>query len=224
MDREATTRRMARRRRPSAPPRRPGPPPPLEWPRSLVAVRRAGGPFGHVTLELDVAREHFASGAASFLGSIASALREREVESTADLLELVGGALVALAPLGYRSVDHWEAHPGGWLPLPEPTHASLEEPVSHLVRALGSGAWRPLARSHTFGVRLSGPKIGRIDLTVRRVHRERTHAITAELWGRLKPPTLVSLVRDLHARIPLDRAEVTAAEPVGRGDAHLWTR
>ena len=88
-------------------------------------------------------------------------LRERSVVEPADLLRLSAGALHACSTRGFRRVDHWEFVPGGWLPLPEPTHASLAEPVGHLLRALSSAEWHgsalALAGSLAATRKLTGP-------------------------------------------------------------------
>ena len=112
-----------------------------------------------------------------------SLFREREVVEVEGLFRLVAGCLHALSRHGFDRVDHWEVHPGGWLPLPEPTHERLKEPVGHLLNALRSGAWKGVRQSRAFSVRLSGNGPLRADLTVRRVHRERGHSITVELRG-----------------------------------------
>jgi hypothetical protein len=158
-----------------------------------------------------VLHERYREPRVPLLGAITQLLREREVESVSDLLELSGEVLRALARLGFRSVDHWEVRPGGWLPLPEPTHASLDEPVGHLLRALQSGAWATVADSHAFAVRLSGPPDRRVDLVVRRVHPERVHAVTLAFRGRLPAPYPDQVVRAIHSEVQLDRAEVTEA-------------
>jgi hypothetical protein len=206
---------MARRTGAVAP--RARPPPRLEWRARQRPLASAKATYGPLTLELDVAREHYRAGSHAVWAPLARLLGESEVETTIDLLGLVHGVLTALTPLGYRNVNHWEARPGGWLPLPEPTHASLDEPVAHLQRALQSGAWRVLAESHSFAVRLSGPRTGRLDVVVRRVHRERGHGITFEIWGAAPRPMLERTVRSVHEQIPLDRAEVVEAVAVTGG-------
>jgi hypothetical protein len=126
-----------------------------------------------------------------------------------DLLRLSAGVLHAFSSRKFTHVDHWEIDPGGWLPLPEPTHKSLEEPVGHLVRALQSSEWRPLSLASTFSVRLSGHPTIRSDLTVRRVHRERGHSITIDLRGRVSSREVDGLMRAIRERAPVLRAVVT---------------
>ena len=91
----------------------------------------------------------------------------------------------AVAAVGFRQVDHWEARPGGWLPLPEAAHTRLAEPVAHLVRALSDPAWASVGQARRFAARLSGPDRVRLDIVVRRVHRERVHAVSLDLGGRI---------------------------------------
>jgi hypothetical protein len=196
--------------------KRPAPPPRIEWP----GKRHGGDPidrtlrYSHVQVELDVAHEGYRTGPFSLLAPLTSLLHEREVESAENLLQMTAQLLHALSGLGFRRVDHWEARPGGWLPLPEPTHAQLAEPVTHLLRALSDESWAPVGQAHSFAARLSGPDRLRLDFVVRRVHRERTHAVSLELWGTVSRRGVEDLVLRLHDQLPLLRAEVTAAETV----------
>ena len=183
----------------------------LEWPLSGPSARRPrrARPFGHVRLEIDLRHERLAEPPIPVLRQFERLLRERSVVEPTDLLRLSAGALHAFSVRGFSRVDHWEVDPGGWLPLPEPTHRTLAEPLSHLVRALGSLEWRRLAAAREFSVRLSGhPKV-RADLVVRRVHRERGHSITVELRGWISPRELDGLVRALRERLPILRSAVT---------------
>ncbi|MCI4373868.1 MAG: hypothetical protein L3K02_09565, partial [Thermoplasmata archaeon] len=188
-------------------------PPRIEWPKHSRAVDRSVR-FSHVRLELDAVHEGYRAERLSLLAPLTTLLHEREVESTEDLLQLTGQLLRALTGAGFRRVDHWEARPGGWLPLPEATHAQLAEPVSHLVRALSDEAWAPVGKAHSFAARLSGPDRLRVDLVVRRVHRERLHAVSLELWGTVPRRAVEDLVVRVHDVLPLVRAEVVAVETV----------
>jgi len=185
----------------------------LNWP--LMAAggkgrKRRAVPFAHVRLEIDLRHEQFGSPGIPVLAQLEGLLRERSVVEQGDLLRLTAGALHALATRGLARVDHWQVVPGGWLPLPEPTHASLAEPVSHLVRALESDAWKRLALAREFSVRLSGPARYRADLIVRRVHRERGHSLTLELRGTIPPRELEALARAMRVRLPVLRSRVEA--------------
>jgi len=183
----------------------------LDWPLSAAGPRRKRRvrPFGHVHLEIDLRHERLREPLIPVLRQFEQLLRERSVVEPTDLLRLSAAALHAFSVRGFSRVDHWEVVPGGWLPLPEPTHRTLAEPVSHLVRALGSLEWRRLAPAREFSVRLSGhPKV-RADLVVRRVHRERGHSITVDLRGWISPRELDGLVRALRERLPILRAAVT---------------
>jgi len=122
-----------------------------------------------------------------FLQRLEAVFQEREVFEVEGLVRLVATVLHLLAAQGFSRVDHWEVRPGGWLPLPEPAHERLAEPVGHLLNALESSAWRRVATSRSFSVRLSGKGDLRADVRVRRVHRERGHAITLELIGPVTP-------------------------------------
>jgi hypothetical protein len=185
----------------------------LSWPLVQAGPggrRRRARPFQHVRLEVDLRHEHLAEPDIPVLRQFERLLRERSVVEPGDLLRLSAAALHAFSTRGFKRVDHWQVEPGGWLPLPEPTHASLAEPVGHLVRALESAEWRRLATAREFSVRLSGPPKIRADLTVRRVHRERGHSITVELRGTIVRRELEGLVRALRERLPVLHSRVAA--------------
>jgi len=184
----------------------------MDWPPTTEAGPRPRrpGPFGHVRLEIDLRHERLSEPNVPLLRQFERLLRERSVVEPGDLLRLSAGALHAFSVRGFSRVDHWEIQPGGWLPLPEPTHATIAEPVSHLLRALQSAAWKRLSLAREFSVRLSGhPKI-RSDLVVRRVHRERGHSISVVLRGTISPQELDWLVRALGAGLPVLRTAVVA--------------
>ncbi len=186
----------------------------LDWPIAAAGPsrRRRPPPFGLVRLEIDLRHERLEEPRVPVLRQFERFLREREVVGPADLLRLSAAALHAFASRGFSRVDHWELEPGGWLPLPEATHASLAEPVGHLLRALASPAWSRSADAREFSVRLSGhPKI-RADLAVRRVHRERGHSVTVDLRGTITMSELEGLVRALRERLPVLRSAVTGFE------------
>jgi len=186
----------------------------LEWPTTFAGRGRGRRPrpFGHLRLEVDLRHERLEEPEVPVLRQFERLLRERSVVGPADLLRLSASALHAFSAKGFSRVDHWEVQPGGWLPLPEPTHARLAEPVGHLVRALESPEWRRFANAREFSVRLSGhPKI-RADLAVRRVHRERAHSVTVDLRGWIAPRDLDAIVRSLRERLPVLRTAVTEFE------------
>jgi hypothetical protein len=184
----------------------------VDWPTAAAGSRRKrrSRPFAHVRLEVDLRQEHLARASIPLLTEFEQLLRERTVEEHGDLLRLSAEALHAFAQRGFTRVDHWELQPGGWLPLPEPTHASLAEPLGHLLRALQSDAWRPSAMARTFAVRLSGPARLRADLEVRRVHRERGHSISVDLRGTVTPHDVEGVVRALRQRLPVLRSVVAS--------------
>jgi hypothetical protein len=166
--------------------------------------------MSHVVLEVDLRHERYDEPTIPVLRQFERLFRERSVVEQADLLRLAAGALHAFSSQGFNRVDHWEMTPGGWLPLPEPTHRTLAEPVGHLLRALSSDAWQPHARAREFAVRLSGPTKSHADLIVRRVHRERGHSITIELRGTITERDLTALVRAIRERVPVLRSRVAA--------------
>lgn len=182
----------------------------LNWPLRSPApgVHRRAPPFAHVRLEIDLRHERLAEPGIPVLREFERLLRERSVVERVDLLRLSAAALHAFSLRGFSRVDHWEISPGGWLPLPEPTHPTLAEPVSHLVRALESAQWRRLSLAREFSVRLSGHPRIRADLVVRRVHRERGHSLTIDLRGTVGSRELEGLIRALRERLPILRSAV----------------
>jgi hypothetical protein len=141
---------------------------------------------GFVRIELDLPHELLRPSGLPVLRQLQALLREREIEEEGSVLLRTAELLDLLAEAGYGRVDHWEVVPGGWLPLPEAGHRGRIEPVGHLVRALKSRAWAPFAKADGFRVRLSSDADERADAHVLRLHRERQHSITVDLWG---PPS-----------------------------------
>jgi hypothetical protein len=164
--------------------------------------------MSHLVLEVDLRHERYDAPTIPVLQQFERLFHERSVVEEADLLRLTAGALHAFSARGYNRVDHWQLTPGGWLPLPEPTHQTLAEPVGHLLRALTSSAWQPYARAREFAVRLSGAPKSRADLIVRRVHRERGHSISIELRGGVVERDLTGLDRALRNSVPVLRSRV----------------
>ena len=156
-------------------------------------------------LDIDLVHEAFQRGGRAWLHRLEAIFREREVVEVEGLLRLVARMLEALAPHGFSRVDHWEVHPGGWLPLPEPAHERLTEPVGHLLNALRSDAWKRISGARAFSVRLSGSGEVRADLTVRRVHREHGHGATIELYGPITERDLASIERSLRNQVSIVR-------------------
>ena len=130
------------------------------------------------------------------------------------LLRLTASTLRALQRRGFSHVDHWEVQPGGWLPLPEPAHARLAEPVGHLVSALRSDAWGRVAHARAFSARLSTAGDLRAEFTVRQVHRERGHAITLELFGTVSAAALRGVEHALRDELSIVRLRRTRVRPL----------
>jgi hypothetical protein len=177
-------------------------------PRRTPARRAPRATYASARLEFDLRHEQLRSGRLPVIGQIEALLREREVEERVSVVPLAAALLHAMAGLGYRHVDHWEIHPGGWLPLPERTHPGLVEPVGHLVRALASESWRPLVRARRLAVRLSAADGRRADVVLRRVHREREHSLTVELVGAVTAPQVRRTVAAVRSRLPVLRVRL----------------
>jgi hypothetical protein len=184
----------------------------LDWPLALrpSGRRRGNRRFSHVHLEVDLEPEVVREPGLPVVRQMEALLRERQVVEFGDVLRLTAGLLHAFSAQGFSRVDHWEVVPGGWLPLPEPGHDRRTEPVGHLLRALASDAWRKIAEARGFSVRLSGTGTIRADAVVRRIHRERLHSISVDLWGRITSTDVQDLFGSLRTRLPVLRARVTA--------------
>ncbi len=187
----------------------------LDWPTSVgpPGRRKRTRPYRHVHLEVDLEPELVRDPRVLLFRPIEAFLREREVVEAQDLLRLTAGLLHAFSAQGLSRVDHWEVDPGGWLPLPEPRHDRRIEPVGHLLAALRSDAWRRIASAKGFALRLSGSGSLRADATVRRLHRERKHSISIDLWGTVRPTDVRALFDAIRARLPVLRASVTSFTP-----------
>lgn len=183
----------------------------VDWPtaRTLSRGHRRVRPFRHVHLEVDLEPEVVREPGLPVLRQMEALIRERQVVEIGDLLRLTGRALHALAGEGFSRVDHWEVQPGGWLPLPEPSHPRLIEPVGHMLRALRDDRWQHLAAARSFAVRLSGTIPFRADVVVRRVHRERAHSLSLDLRGKVTMGNVRDVVSALRRRLPVLRSQVT---------------
>jgi hypothetical protein len=183
----------------------------LQWPTSGKGSggRRKPRPFSHVHLEIDLEPEIVREPGLPFFRQVEALLREREIVEARDLLRLTAGVLHALSAFGFRRVDHWEVDPGGWLPLPEASHARIEEPVGHFLRALESEEWKGLSARRSFSVRVSGLRGLRADFVARRIHRERRHSLSVDLWGTIPAGRVKDLVAALHGRLKVMRASLT---------------
>lgn len=165
--------------------------------------------FSRVVVEVDLQHERLAVPPADVFRRLEAFFQEQEVVGGEGVLRTTALLLHALSARGFRQVDHWEAEPGGWLPLPERTHRGPREPVGHLLRALENAQWKTVDAARSFSVRLSGSEGNRLDAVVRRVHRERSHSLTLEWRGRFRRTELVALLDAVHARLPVLRARVT---------------
>ena len=172
--------------------------------------RRRNRPYRHVHVEIDLAGPPKPPGGVPALEQLEGFLRERKIVERGSLVRLAAGTLHALASKQFRRVDHWEVTPGGWLPLPTgPRSASGAEPVGALLDALESGRWASVASARSFAARLAADSGARIDVTVRRVHREWRHAMTLDLSGVLTRDEVRAIIDALAARLPVVRSTLT---------------
>ena len=184
------------------------PGPHLVGPRSNRRSRNR--PYSHVHLEVDLAPEPPNPAGVPPLEQIAGFLREKKIVERGTLILMAAATLHALAARRFRRVDHWEVAPGGWLPPPRlRADPDASEPVGELLTTLQSGAASTIASARSFSARLSDLSGGRIDVTVRRVHRERRHALTLDLWGSWTKSTVADLVGSISERLPVIRSQMT---------------
>ena len=180
----------------------------IQGPRSNR--RRRDRPYSHVHVEMDLAPEPADPAGVPPLERLAALLREKKVVEHGNMILMAASTLHAFAARGFRRVDHWEVTPGGWLPLPTSgTVGKVAEPVGQLLSTLESGAWATVGTARSFSARLSDLSGARVDVTVRRIHRERRHALTMDLWGRWTKAAVQDLVGSLSSRLPVRRSTMT---------------
>jgi hypothetical protein len=182
---------------------------PTDGPRSNR--RRRNRPYSHVHLEVDLLAGTDGGPEPSRLERWRQMLSQREVVESSDLVLLTVGMLHALSACRFRRVDHWEIVPGGWLPPPS-AHESgrgVGEPVGLLLGALQTDSGAPVSRARSFSVRLSDRGGNHVDVVIRRVHRERRHALTLDLWGLWTKGTVNDLKGALSERLPVRQVTQT---------------
>jgi hypothetical protein len=181
---------------------------PVSGPRS--SRRSRNRPYSHVHLEIDLGP--FPGGKIELpeLAPLEQSLSEEKDAPAADLARRIAGALHALAARRFRRIDHWEVSPGGWLPPPgRTTHNDSEEPVGHLLEALGNGSLGSLAAVRSFAARLSDLHGGHVDLVVRRDGRLHRHNMSLDLWGLWTQAEVDRLSGSLASRLPVVHSEMT---------------
>ena len=182
--------------------------PPITGPRSSRRQRHRS--YSHVHLEVDLTAKAPDPTGDPFLERLAGFLKERKVIEKGTLILLAAGTLHAFAARRFRRVDHWEISPGGWLPPPRPGKGlDGDEPVGYLLDALESGAWESVGRARSFSARLSDLSGARADVIVRRVHRERTHSLSIDLWGSWTSESVKDLEGSIASRLPVVRSTMT---------------
>jgi hypothetical protein len=191
--------------------------PPWSGPRSSRRARNRS--FSHAHLEVDLTKVMPGPKEVPFWKRLEAALAERRIVENADLVWLTARTLHALAARQFRRVDHWEVAPGGWLPPPEfaPARTDDVEPLGQLLAALESGRGPSLAKARSFSLRVSDLHRNRADVTVRRIHRQRRHALSVDLWGSWTKETIGELVGALAERLPVARTTMTKYQYTVRG-------
>jgi hypothetical protein len=172
--------------------------------------RKRNRPYSHVHLEVDLTPEAPSSAGVPALEQLAGLLNEKKIVEQGTLILMAAATLHALAARRFRRVDEWEVVPGGALPPPAPgKDPDAAEPVGDLLTALESGAWASVGKARSFSASLSDLSGGRVDVTVRRVHRERRHALSLDLWGNWTHEAVKDLEGSLSQRLPVLKSEIT---------------
>lgn len=180
----------------------------LSGPREFRRYRDR--PLSHVHLEVDLAPKPKDPSGVPPLERLAGFLKERKIVEPGTMIMLAGAALHAVASRGFRRVDHWEVSPGGWLPPPQAGKDSKAgEPVGALLDALQSDAGSSIAAARSFSARLSAPSGDRVDVAVRRVHRERRHSLSVDLWGSWTKASVEDLEDAITERLPVMSSTIT---------------
>lgn len=182
------------------------------WAGARSAHRARARPFSHVRLEIDLRPDGSTRGPLPALQRFEALFRERKIVESADLVALAVQFLHALSARGFRRVDHWEVAPGGWLPPPGPGPGPGKafEPVGALFETLSGPDASSIAGARTFLARLSDGEGNRLDLAIRRVHRQRRHSVSLDLWGSWTQEQVHGIVGAIAARLPVARTEVVA--------------
>ena len=185
---------------------------PISGPRTLR--RRRQRPYTHAHLEVDL-RGTVDGPSTGVLRRLERALAEREIVDGRNLLSLTGIALHAFSSVGFVRIYHWEAQPGGWLPLPGGAPNATEEPLGVFLKALGNDAWGSVTDARAIAMRLGAKGNLHADVVLRHRHRERRHSITIDLYGLFAEATVRDLVGAIHERLPMRGAKVTKASYAG---------
>lgn len=184
----------------------------LNWPVASGTGRRRRhpGPARHVHLEVDLVPGTELSSNLPILRQIEDAFREAEVHEMGGLITLAGGALHAFSAVGYPHVDHWEIRPGGWLPLHHLPRGPQAVQAGALLQAMRLKEWESAQDGKEFAARLSGIDGRRLEFQLRRVHRERRHSLSVDLFGSITPRNVQEVVGALARHLPVLHSGVTA--------------
>lgn len=182
--------------------------PPISGPRELR--RRKNRPFSHLHYEIDLAADAGEPVKHPWFSELKVVLEHQKIEEGAEIVHMVAAVLHGMSARRFKWIDHWEVHPGGWLPLPDRKNRDAgEEPVGVLLSALERDDCPPVAKAHEFSVRLSDHQGDRADVVVRRPPHLGHHGITLDLWGKWTGESAEDVVAAIHSRLPLNHATLT---------------
>lgn len=172
--------------------------------------RSRSRPYRHARVEIDLTGEAKPAEGAPFLKRIEAFLSAKDHMESADLLRLTAAALHALSSRRFRWIDHWEVHPGGWLPPPQRAAGHVvSEPVGEFLTALEGPVAARAARARSFSIRLSDRRGNHVDIAIRRIHRQRRHALSLDFWGLWTTVMINDVTGSLSSRLPFSRATLT---------------
>jgi len=180
--------------------------PPVTGPRELR--RRKARPYSHVRYEIDLNSDPAQQVKHPWMEELKEVIERKKLEEGGDLVHLTAATLHGMAARRFKWIDHWEVHPGGWLPLSSHKDEG-EEAIGPLLSALESDQCPPVDKAKEFSVRLSDHAGDRADVTVRRPPHVGHHSITLDLWGKWTGESAEDVVGSLGSRLPVRSATMT---------------
>jgi len=191
--------------------------PPISGPRELR--RRKSRPFSHLRYEIDLATDAGNSVKHPWFSELKVVLERKNIDQGDEIVHRAAGVLHGMSARRFKWIDHWEVHPGGWLPLPgRKNRDEGEEPVGTLLAALDRDDCPPVSKAHELSVRLSDHQGDRADVIVRRSPHIGHHAITLDLFGKWTGDTAEDVIGSIHTRLPMAHAELTKYQYVVEKD------
>jgi hypothetical protein len=180
----------------------------LDWATSAPSQAHAR-PFLHLHLEIDLAGGQIVDVPFAHLEALRNVLHARHVVESEDLLVLVGQALSGLGAVGLEKVRSWELLPAESIPLPPQGDHLGGEALGSILRELRAESVDALRKATGFHALLRGADGNVAEVTLRRDHSRRVHALSLDLSGSYTRDQLKHLLTALSQRLPVRHAAVT---------------